>query len=136
MSISDSAVTGPDLYTVTSGEVHLLAGECTPCGTLVFPAAGVCPECQAEPTRRRELASRGTIYSFTVVRARPPDYAGPVPYGFGLVELPEAIRVATVLLAEDLDTLHIGCDVAACTFDDGGEPPMQSYAFRPVGGSG
>ena len=55
------------------------------------------------------LGNLGTLCSFTVIRHRPPgDYLGPTPFapfGLGLVELPEGLRVLS----------PIDCDVEALT---------------------
>ena len=57
-----------------------------------FPAAPDCPYCSAEGCDERELSERGTLCLFTMVVNRPPGYGGEVPFGFGVVELPEGLR--------------------------------------------
>jgi uncharacterized OB-fold protein len=60
------------------------------------------------------LSDRGTLWTHTVVRHRPPgNYRGPdpfVPFGVGLVELPEGLRVMTPLDGET-DDIRIGLPV-------------------------
>ena len=58
-----------------------------------------------------EVGSTGVIYLHTVVNTPPPGYEGPVPYGFGLVDLPEGLRVVSRLSAADLRTLASGAEV-------------------------
>jgi uncharacterized protein len=43
------------------------------------------------------LSDTGTLWGWTEVTAPPPGYRGEVPFGFGVVELPEGIRVITRL---------------------------------------
>jgi uncharacterized protein len=70
------------------------------------------------------------------VTASPPGYAGEVPYGIGVVELPEGIRVIGRLTESDPGAL--GADqemelavVPLCSDDDGND--VVTYAFFPVG---
>jgi uncharacterized OB-fold protein len=58
-----------------------------------------------EPT---ELSTTGTLWSWTAVTAAPPGYEGEVPFGFGVVELPEGIRVVTRLTESDPAALQQG----------------------------
>jgi uncharacterized protein len=62
------------------------------------------------------------------VHASPPGYLGEAPYAYGIVELPEGLRVTTTLLAEDLGEIAIG---ARCTFEliTLGDA-VQSFAYR------
>ena len=45
------------------------------------------------------LSDTGTLWAWTEVTNPPPAYRGEVPFGFGVVELPEGIRVITRLAA-------------------------------------
>ena len=67
--------------------------------------------------------------------AAPPGYAGRVPYGFGVVELPEGIRVVTRLTEADPGRLEAGQPmhlvVEAVGQDEDGDPVV-TYAFSPV----
>jgi uncharacterized OB-fold protein len=80
-----------------------------------------------------ELATEGTVFSYTIVRVPVPGYAGPVPYGLGVVELPDGIRVNTMLVAEPLETLSIGAPVRIRLVQVGTEQnPLLSYGFALV----
>ncbi|MCU1448113.1 MAG: DNA-binding protein [Acidimicrobiales bacterium] len=64
--------------------------------------------------------------------APPPGYRGEVPYGFGVVELPEGLRVLTRLTRSDPAQLRFGQDVTMQvvplhTDDDGNT--VVSWAF-------
>ena len=55
------------------------------------------------------LSSEGTLWGWTAVNAAPPGYDGPVPYGFGVVELPaDGIQVVTRLVESDPSVLAVG----------------------------
>lgn len=77
----------------------LLASRCDACGRPAFPRADLCPYCGADTVTEITLSSTGTLWAWTTVLAAPPGYSGEVPYGFGIVELPEGLRVVTRLAA-------------------------------------
>jgi hypothetical protein len=60
------------------------------------------------------LGDRGVLWSFTVVRHRPPgNYKGPepfVPFGLGLVELSDGLRMLSPIQC-DIDKLKIGLEL-------------------------
>lgn len=47
------------------------------------------------------------MWAFTAVTAPPPGYLGETPYGFGVVELVEGVRVITRLTVADPSALAI-----------------------------
>jgi uncharacterized OB-fold protein len=105
----------------------LTGGRCAACGTLRFPIREVCPSCQHDVVEPVALSTTGTIYTFTVVRAAPPGYQGETPYAYGVVELPEGLRVTTTITADDLDAIAIGDHVA---FELIAVGDVTSYAYR------
>jgi uncharacterized protein len=79
------------------GEPHLVGGRCPACGDHHFPLGPGCPYCGAAPVDEVSLSTTGELWGFTTVTTAPPGYHGPVPFGFGVVELPEGLRVITRL---------------------------------------
>ncbi len=75
----------------------LLGAHCTACDQYSFPRLAQCPYCGAEDVHAVELSERGTLWGWTTVTTAPPGYRGAVPYGFGIVELPEGVRIVTRL---------------------------------------
>jgi len=114
----------------------LLGGQCSVCAASHFPRADSCPYCAAEAVRPVELSGSGSLWAWTAVTAAPPGYAGEVPYGVGVVELPEGVRVIGRLTESDPTALRSGQPmelrlVTLASDDDGGE--LVTYAFAPVG---
>jgi uncharacterized OB-fold protein len=72
---------------------RLLGGCCPQCTRFNFPAQDVCPYCSADGCEAVPLSPRGVVEVCTTVNNRPPGYEGTVPFGFGVVELPEGIRI-------------------------------------------
>jgi uncharacterized OB-fold protein len=70
------------------------------------------------------------------VTASPPGYAGEVPYGIGVVELPEGIRVIGRLTESNPAALgadeEMELQVVPLSSDDEGNDVV-TYAFAPAG---
>jgi uncharacterized OB-fold protein len=117
---------------------HLLGGRCGACGRHHFPTAAICPYCGAAEVTRVELSETGALWGWTALTAAPPGYAGGVPFGFGVVELPEGIRVISRIEQADPARLSFGAPVRFAlaplhTDDDGTE--VVTYTFAPVDGT-
>jgi len=80
---------------------RLLGGRCTSCGHHNFPRHEICPYCASDATEASDLSPVGRLWAWTAVTHPPPGYRGEVPYGFGVVELPEGLRVVTRLTEAD-----------------------------------
>lgn len=136
----------PDLFTWPAAEPALLAGRSSD-GVLVFPyrarklVGGV-----REDLEMVELPRRGTLWSFTTQRFRPPSppYAGDddaqsfVPFNVGYVELPGALLIEARLTEPDHEKLSIGMEmelriVPLGADADGNETMI--YAFAPASGA-
>ena len=117
------------------GRVALLGSRCRACGRYQFPVGTPCPSCHGGDVEAVRLSSTGTLWGWTTVHTAPPGYDGPVPFGFGVVELPEGLRVITRLEATDVDALTFGTPMEAGTAalhtnDDG--DTVVTYTFGPV----
>ena len=91
----------------TEDPPRLLGGRCRECAHHHFPRLDDCPYCGAAAIDAVELSDHGTLWGWTTVTALPPGALGSVPYGFGVVELPEGLRVITRLTLPD-DTWRFG----------------------------
>jgi uncharacterized OB-fold protein len=77
------------------------------------------------------LPTVGTVFSYTISRVSAPGYSGPVPYGFGIVELGSDLRVTSLLGADPIDQLRIGARVHFALVDVGTEDePVLSYMYE------
>ena len=77
----------PGLFETSADGPRLRAARCAACGKLHFPATATCPYCGSETTTPTLVGPAGHLRLFTVVASRPPGYRGPLPYGFGVVEV-------------------------------------------------
>jgi uncharacterized OB-fold protein len=123
-----------DLFTTNATPV-LLGTKCQSCGAHHFPRHDTCPYCSAEGPERVELSSLGVLWAWTAVTAPPPGYMGDTPFGIGVVELPEGVRVITRLTVSNPALLSRGqamelCVVPLHTDADGND--VVTFAFAPV----
>ena len=82
------------------------------------------------------LSDHGSLWGFTAVTAAPPGYAGPVPFGFGIVELPEGLRIITRIEEPDPARLTFGMAMTLTTAEvgeQGGDGARVTYSFAPSG---
>ncbi|HML00698.1 MAG TPA: OB-fold domain-containing protein [Acidimicrobiales bacterium] len=86
----------------------LVGGRCAGCGRPHFPSSPMCPYCSSSEVSEERFTGPGQLWAHTAVTAAPPGYSGEVPYGFGVVELPEGIRVVTRLTETDPSRLATG----------------------------
>ena len=105
------------------------------CGKVHFPRADACTYCATPDPSPVELSRRGTLWAWTAVTAPPPGYKGEVPFGVGVVELPEGVRVITRLTESDPAALVEGqameLRIVPLHRDEEGHDVV-TYAFAPV----
>jgi len=113
---------------------RLLGSRCEVCERSHFPRAEICPYCSAEGSKQVELSPTGRLWAWTAVSSAPPGYKGEVPYGFGVVELPEGLRVLGRLTRSDPSSLREGLEMRLVLVplhvDDEGTQVL-TYAFAP-----
>ena len=124
----------PGLFVADDGDVRLVTGACDRCGAPHFPRTDSCPYCGGSVSERR-LGPDGVVALATVVRRAPPGYAGPVPYGFGVVSLVGTrLEIVSRIAARDLDAVVPGTPVRLALEELPGEDgaPRAVWAFVAV----
>jgi uncharacterized OB-fold protein len=131
----------PEISTWPEENPQLIGSQCGTCGATVFPVQTHCPKCSKADMSDLALPRRGTLVAWTT-QGFPPGapYAGPtgkdfVPFGVGLVQLEELVRVEGRLTENDPAKLQFGMDVELTmipftTDADGNE--VVTFAFKPV----
>lgn len=102
----------PDLYEPLAepGRYGLVGSRCRTCGCRCFPFDAHCPKCRGGMDRE-VVGTRGTVYSYTVVRTKAP-FGLPQPYAVGYVDLAESsLRVFGLLDPAAISTLEVGMPV-------------------------
>lgn len=107
-ALEGSVENGPD------GRPRMLGGQCAGCGEKMFPQPKMCPRCWSEDIATVPLASRGKLYSFSVLHIARQGWK--TPYVIAYVDLEDGVRVCAPL----------DCDVAS-------PPPLDSLVHLTTG---
>jgi uncharacterized OB-fold protein len=123
------------LFRVDPDGVTLLGGRSRSSGLSHFPRQPVCPYTGADDVEPVDLPRVGTLWQVTEVTASPPGYAGPVPYGLGIVVLEGGLRVVGRVLGDPPGAIPVGTamEVVADVVPDGDGEPATIWAFAPGG---
>jgi uncharacterized OB-fold protein len=109
---------------------------------VTFPVQPSCARCGSVAVEQHLLPRRGTLWTFTTQEFLPkePYASGETmetfrPYGVGLVQLGDEVRVEGRLTEADASKLRIGMEVEVVVVpfridEDGAE--VMTYAFAPV----
>lgn len=134
--MSDNNSNGKEIFrqdlfaTDAQGVTHLIGGHCLECGYYTFPKYLACPKCFSDNIEEKELSATGTLHAYTIVRRSMPDF--PVPYGLGLVDFPEGVRVMAQIAPEHFDSLkteiEMGVEVGVIRKNKNGGD-IKSYKF-------
>ncbi len=107
--MSTRAIQAGLFETAADGSITLIGGFSPTSGKYHFPLLDTCPYSGATDVQRVLLSTAATLWAWTAVTAAPPGYTGPVPYGFGVVELvKEKLRVITRFREADPTKLEYG----------------------------
>jgi uncharacterized OB-fold protein len=131
----------PEISTWPDENPQLIGSTCAKCGATTFPVQQRCPKCSVGQMQEVLLPRRGKLIAWTTQGFPPgPPYKGPtgkefVPFGVGLVQLGDVIRVEGRLTENDPAKLTFGQEmvltvVPFTTDDDGNE--IVTFAFQPV----
>jgi uncharacterized OB-fold protein len=133
-----------DVFTWPADEPQLIGSRCESCAAVTFPAQGRCPRCSEAAMAELLLPRRGTLVSWTTQGFPPavdymddPTGASFVPFGVGLVQLEDVVRVEARLTENDPAKLDFGMAVELrvvpfYTNAEGDE--VLTFAFAPIGG--
>ncbi|MYR05641.1 DNA-binding protein [Gordonia sp. SID5947] len=131
----------PEISTWPDQNPQLIGTRCATCEFTAFPAQDTCPKCSSRDTSDVRLPRSGTLVAWTV-QGFPPGapYIGAtgkdfVPFGVGLVQLDDVVRVEARLTENDPAKLQFGQAVELtmipfATDDDGDE--IYTFAFAPA----
>jgi uncharacterized OB-fold protein len=131
-----------ELFTGPDGDPSLIGGRCADCGTFTFPLRGGCPSCGGTSMQRQLLGQRGTLWTWTSQGFLPKspfvgqltDPANFRPWYVGLIEIPGQLRVESLLVDCDQDSLSFGLPMRLVLIpfrvtDDGTQ--IVTFAFAP-----
>ena len=110
---------------------------CRDCDVTVFGPATFCQSCTSFEVEPVDLGTRGTLYSYTIVRIPPAGWPGEVPYILGQVELPSGPQVLAEVIGCQQSDIVIGMPLSlaiqAFVAQEGGADKLV-YKWRPAEG--
>ncbi len=129
-------------FTWPSDDPRLIVTKCKSCGYCFFPKTSTCgnPNCKKKDVEAILLSKRGKLNSYTIQYYKPPEpFVAPdpfVPYGIGLVEFPEGIRIMGQMTGCDPEKeLKMGMDVEMVIekmYEDEDGNEVMTWKFKPV----
>lgn len=120
-------------------DVRLLGTRCKKCNEVMFGKLPSCANCASEDVETIPLSKTGTLWTYTIIYHCPPGhYRGPkdpfVPFVEGLVELPDGVRVLSVIDC-DIDKVQIGMKLELVCYElyknEEGKPVI-AWKFKAV----
>jgi uncharacterized protein len=135
-------VLAPEVSTWPRENAQLIGARCGACGATTWPKQDRCPRCTGPDMTELLLPRRGTLVAWTTQGFLPKQpYAGGetaetfTPFGVGLVQLGDDVRVEARLTESDPAKLAFGMDVELVfvpfyTDEDGTE--IVIWAFQPA----
>ncbi|MBI5904062.1 MAG: OB-fold domain-containing protein [Deltaproteobacteria bacterium] len=113
----------------------LKGGRCRGCGKISFPMKPVCPACFGSEQQEIPLSNKGKLHTFALSHMGPPGME--VPYLIGFVDLPEGIKLFSLLTEcepwEEALKVDMEMEMVVETIrrdEEGTE--IVGYKFRPV----
>ena len=130
------------VFTWPSDEPQLIGGRCSACEAVTFPVTGSCARCGSTEVVDHLLPRRGTLYTWTTQDFLPkePYASGETmesfqPYGVGLVQLGDEVKVEARLTEADPEKLDFDMEVelVVVPFRQDEDSTVVTFAFAPVG---
>ncbi|UGT62554.1 Zn-ribbon domain-containing OB-fold protein [Nocardia asteroides] len=132
----------PEISTWPEPDFRLVGGACGACGATVFPIQELCPRCSEPAIESVAFPREGTLIAWTTQGFLPgAPYLGDetartfTPFGVGLVQLGDAIRIEGRLTENDPEKLEFGMRVALTAVPlgtDAAGADVLTFAFQPL----
>lgn len=120
------------------GDPVLVGTECADCGFVVFPTRSFCRNCLSEDVVDVDLSREGELRTYTVAHTGQEGFEP--PYAFGFVDLPEGVRLYSLLDGWETGALEVGAPVELTLDEIKADPetgePLFGHRFRLVDGDG
>ena len=121
-------------YLVLGNEPHLVANECTECGARYFDHRNACASCSGTQFKKIDVATTGTLRTFTIVSFAAPGI--PVPFVAGVIDC-DGTSVRANVVNVEADPAHVttGMKLKLTTFpigtDEAGTEAI-GFGFEPA----
>ncbi|MBN2565124.1 MAG: Zn-ribbon domain-containing OB-fold protein [Candidatus Eisenbacteria bacterium] len=110
------------------------AGRCVGCGEVSFPPRVACKSCGGREFETVEIAGKGKLLTYTVIRVGPSQFSDQTPYAVGIAELDDGVRLTAQVADCDFDELKVGMPVKLefRKIRDEGEAGIICYGYKFV----
>lgn len=111
----------------------LIGSKCRNCQEVMFPQRAICLNCFRDNLEPCALSTRGKLFTFTVTYQGPEEFSP--PYAAGYIDLPEGVRIYSLLTDWSPEKLKIGAEMELVIdkLKDGlNGDEVVGYKFRPV----
>lgn len=116
-----------------SEKPHLIGSRCRNCQEVMFPQRPICLNCFGKDLEEVALGPRGKLFTYTINHQGPKEFS--TPYASGYIDLPEGVRIYSLLTDWGTEVLRIGAEmelvIETMTEDREGNKVI-TYKFRPV----
>ncbi len=121
-------------YLVLGDRPHLVAHECSACGARYFDRRNACASCGGTTFGTAEIATEGTLRTFTIVTFAAPGI--PTPYVAGVVDCAgTSVRANIVNVEPTPEAVTLGMPVRLATFPIGADSEgteAVGFGFEPA----
>jgi uncharacterized OB-fold protein len=121
-------------YLVLGDDPHLVANECASCGARYFDRRNGCASCFGTEFEQVDLATEGTLRSFTIVAFAAPGVD--VPFVAGVVDCDgTSVRANVINCPPDPDHVRLGMKLRLATYSmgtDSNGTEAIGFGFEPV----
>jgi len=124
------------LFTVSSsapGKSYLIGSRCRNCQEVMFPQRPICLNCFGRDLAQVALSPKGKLFTYTINHQGPREFS--TPYASGFVDLPEGVRIYSLLTDWEAKGLKIGSEmelVIEKIKEDNEGSIVVGYKFRPA----
>jgi scaffold protein (connect acetoacetyl-CoA thiolase and HMG-CoA synthase) len=117
-------------------ERKLMAVRCIRCRQVMVPPRAICSNCRHSRVEWVELSQKGKLVTYTIVHVSPQQFKHMTPYAVGIVEMPEGVKIPSIIRTSRLEDLKIGMQLEADFSprpQEGGWPNWPRYFFKETG---
>ena len=111
----------------------LMAVRCVRCQHVMVPPRQICSKCRSSTVEWMQLGHKGKLVTYTVVHVAPPQFKHMTPYAVGIVQMPEGVRLPSIIRTSRLESLKIGMELEvdfSVNPQDSNWPQWPRYFFK------
>src|SRR5260370_14709882 len=80
-----------------------MAVRCIRCRQVMVPPRAICSNCRHSRVEWVEVSQKGKPVTYRIVHVTPPHFKHMTPYAVGIVEMPEGVKIPSIIRAARLE---------------------------------